>query len=113
MAQNTGTRTGQRRPARSTPTRESGEVESAVRAQLAEVAKRDPTLARSPLAAMALSRARDIDDPMASATSKSMNNKELRETLKELRELAPPDEKETPLDDIRRRHAARLTVTKS
>jgi hypothetical protein len=60
------------------------------------------------LAAQALELARLLDDPGNSATSKSMANKELRETMAEIRALSPPKEAPDGVTDINERRAMRL-----
>lgn len=82
-------------------------VESATQADLDEIAKRDPSLARSGLAASALALAREMDDDN-SATSKSMCARALREALDRLRELAPAERKKDRLDELSTRREARL-----
>lgn len=59
------------------------------------------------LAALALALAAEVDNPENSATSKSMCGRTLLETLKQLRELAPPAEKEDKLDELSDRRARR------
>lgn len=81
-------------------------VVEAVERDLAELRERDPRLADSTLAALALALALEIDDPDNSATSKSMNAHQLRDTTVKLRELAPPPKARDELDELRDRHAA-------
>ena len=78
----------------------AGSVVEAVEADLAELAKRDPDLARSSRAASALVLARELDSPRNSATSKSMCSKALSEAMDRLLELAPPEEEKGRLDEI-------------
>jgi hypothetical protein len=75
-------------------------VEDAVREA---VAGADPVLA-----AQALEMARQLDDPDNSATSKSMTNKELRETMAEIRALKPPKEAPDGVTDLAARRVERL-----
>lgn len=82
-------------------------VVTAVQRDLASVAKRDPDLAKSGLAASALALARAIDHPGNSATSKSMCSGQLRDTLAELRELAPAEQKDDKVDDLAARRKTR------
>ncbi len=82
-------------------------VTAAVERDIAAIRKRDPALADSTLAALALSLAGLVDDPKASATSKSMNAHQLRDTTIKLRELAPPEELGDRLDDIAKQRAKR------
>jgi hypothetical protein len=84
---------------------------------LAEIRKQDPALADSTLAAVALSMARELDNPYNSATSKSMCAGKLQDVMDRLRELAPPLKKGDTVDDLanrrrsRRADAARLAGT--
>jgi hypothetical protein len=81
-------------------------VTSAVEADLRDIAKREPRLARSAQAAAALALARELDDDN-SATSKSMCAKALNETMDRLRELAPPEQIKDGVDDISAQRAKR------
>lgn len=81
-------------------------VVEAVERDLAKLRERDAELADSTLAALALALAKEIDDPGNSATSKSMNAHQLRDTTVKLRELAPPPKARDELDELRDRHAA-------
>lgn len=81
-------------------------VAEAAEREIAEIRRRDPALADSTLAALALALAREVDDPGNSATSKSMNAHQLRDTIVKLRELAPPVKVRDELDELRERHAA-------
>lgn len=83
-----------------------GTVVEAVGRDLAALG--DDALAESALAAAALALARELDDPSNSATSKSMCARALLDTLNRLRELAPEDEEEDGVDELRARRAARL-----
>ena len=85
---------------------ESGDpkVTAAIRRDIAEL---PPELATSGLAALALALATQIDDPANSATSKSMCAGQLRDTLRDLRELTPADEEADELDDLASRRATR------
>lgn len=80
----------------------------AVERDIAELAKRDPGLADSALAATAVAMAYEIAHPFNSATSKSMCAKQLREALEELRDLAPDRPEEDGVDDLSKRRAKRL-----
>lgn len=71
-------------------------------------ALRDPSLASSALAGVALAMARELDDESNSATSKSMCARALLDALERLRELAPEREEGDGLDDLAARRAARL-----
>jgi hypothetical protein len=84
-----------------------GPNESAVKLHLKLLRERDAELAGSPLAVAALTMARELDRP-ESRTSASMANRELRETLKELRELAPKQKEATRLDGFHGARDARL-----
>lgn len=85
-------------------------VTDALDAELAELAKRAPALAESALAASARVLARELDKERNSATSKSMCQKALSETLDRLRELAPAKDEKDTLDDLSARRAARRTA---
>jgi hypothetical protein len=74
---------------------------------LAELRKRDKDLADSTLAAVAVSMARELDNPYNSATSKSMCAGKLQDVMDRLRELAPPQKKGDALDDLADRRSAR------
>lgn len=84
-------------------------VKEAVESDLKRLAKRDPVLASSALAATALALAAEIDGDN-SATSKSMCARALNETLKELWEQAPPTEESDGLDDLAARRAKRRSA---
>lgn len=77
-----------------------------VERDLAAIAKRDPELAKSGLAASALALAREMDDDN-SATSKSMCARALLDTLDRLRQLAPAKEEKDGVDELSARRAAR------
>ena len=81
-------------------------AESAVERDLAEIAERDPKLARSSHAATALALARELDRKN-SATSKSMCARALNETMDRLRELAPEEQTADELDDLARKREQR------
>lgn len=85
----------------------TGRVESAVAAEIAEIAKRDRALAGGALAAMALQLASELDDPTNSATSKAACARAMREALTDLRMLAPEPEYEDDLDRLRAKRAKR------
>jgi len=100
-------------------------VVEAVTRDLELIRRSAPELADSAMAATALAMARELDDVLAeqecescghvqswtphpnSATSKSMCAKALLEVMQQLRQLAPPAKKETDLDKVRARRAAR------
>lgn len=84
-----------------------GSVAGAVRRDLEAIAKLDPALARSGLAALALAMALEIDDPN-SATSKSMCAAQLREALATLRALTPAEREVSAVDELRAARAKRL-----
>lgn len=81
--------------------------EEAVQRDLDSIAKRDPELAQSGLAVMALTLARGLDSD-SSLTSKAMASKALSDTLAQLRELAPDEMKEDGVDDLTARRAKRI-----
>lgn len=82
---------------------------AAVRRDLADIAKRDPRLAESGLAATALALASELD-AKNSATSKSMCARALVEALEKLRALAPEEEAHDQLDSLAARRAARIAA---
>jgi hypothetical protein len=65
-------------------------------------------LADSALAASALAMAFEIEHPYNSATSKSMCQARLADTIKTLREMAPARRETDDLDDLSARRASRL-----
>jgi hypothetical protein len=77
-------------------------------AVLRDLGRYPERLAESALAASALALAREIDTGSNSATSKSMCAKALQDALRELRELAPPEEKKGELHDIKSGRSLRL-----
>lgn len=81
-------------------------VIDATLAEIADLAKREKGLAESALAASAIALAYEIENPFNSATSKSMCSRELRETMKQLHELAP-EQKTDRVDDLTARRDAR------
>jgi len=84
------------------------EASEAVLRDLATIAKADPALAESGLAAMARVLARELDHPFNSATSKSMCAKALADALGQLRDLMPVEQEGDQLDDLSARRAERL-----
>lgn len=82
-------------------------VVAGVKRDLADIARRDPALARSSLALSALALARELDADN-SATSKSMCARALRETIDRLRELVPPDIEGDMVDDLAGRARLKL-----
>lgn len=83
-------------------------VTASVEADLAAVAKQDKALATGALAALALSMARQLDDPGNSATSKSMCARVLLDTMSRLRELTPEAEEADGVDDLQKRRQKRI-----
>jgi hypothetical protein len=71
-----------------------------------------PKAAESALAATALALARGMDGPN-SLTSKSMAAKALIDTMRELRELAPPKQEADGVTDIATRRDARRAAAAS
>jgi hypothetical protein len=63
---------------------------------------------RSPLAAMALTLASELDSSSNGGTSKSMVAKSMQDVLKELRELAPLEQAKDDVDDLREQRRKRL-----
>src|SRR5262249_31137032 len=86
------------RHARSLPRQVS--VFSAVNADIEKIRERDPDVADSGLAAMALALAAEIDYPKNSATSKAMCAARLHDALDRLRELSPEHERGDRVDDL-------------
>jgi hypothetical protein len=84
-------------------------VREALLVELERVRERDPLLADGALAMSAL-RLADALDGGASATGTHFCAKELREHLRELRELSPERSRVTPLDEIRARRDKRLAT---
>jgi hypothetical protein len=84
-----------------------GLVAEAVTRDLRAIYEVAPELGSSGLAALALSLAREMDNPGNSATSKSMCARALQEALKELRSLVPEKPEGDALDDIVARRAER------
>lgn len=86
-------------------------VVTAVERDLERLRRRDGDLADSALAQSAVVMAFEIENPYNSATSKSYCQARLAETLRELRELAPPEAKKDALtrigDEVAARRAAR------
>ena len=76
-------------------------VVAAVEHDLAALAKREPSIPSTALAASALELARQLDDPDNSATSKSMCSRALTEALDRLEEMAPPKREGDRLDKLR------------
>lgn len=72
----------------------------------------DDRLAKGALAATALELASQMDNPRNSATSKSMCAKSLTDVLARLRDLAPPQDEDSPLTRIRRRRDERTRKAK-
>lgn len=60
-------------------------------------------LAQSTLAASALALAAELDKVKISATARASCARALRETMEELRSLAPPAEESDAVDEIKRR----------
>lgn len=86
-------------------------VAAALDRELAELAKRDPKLADSTLAASARAIAAELDDSKNSATSKSMCARALNETLERLYELMPAEEKKDRIDELTKRREQRRART--
>jgi hypothetical protein len=63
---------------------------------------------RSSLAMTALTLAAQLDSTRNGGTSKAMIAKEYRETLRELRAIAPPAQEDDEVDRARKRRAERL-----
>ena len=80
--------------------------EEATAAEIALIAKREPSLAGGPLAASALEMARGLDSG-ASLAQKTLAAKELRETMDRLRELAPAEKKKDRVDELKERRTKR------
>lgn len=82
-----------------------GEVLIAVRKDLSTM---PDELRGSGLAAIAVELARQLDNPLNSATSKSMCAGQLRDTLDRLRELMPAEEEADALDELASRPNLRI-----
>lgn len=82
-------------------------VAAAVERDLAELAKRDASLATSTLAMSALRLAREMDSTSNSATSKSMCAKTLLDTMDRLLESAPPALEKDGIDALAEQRAKR------
>lgn len=85
-------------------------VRGAVESDLAELAKRDPHLPATALAASALELARQMDDPENSATAKSMCSRALTEVLDRLAAQAPAKAKGDRIDELAQRRASRRSA---
>lgn len=95
-------------PAAAPPARPAhGDVEAAA---LAELAALGVDRATSALAATSLELARQLDNPRNSATAKSMCAARLIESLDRLRELNPPAQEDSPLDQIAARRRERIAA---
>ena len=86
---------------------EIGEVEAAIRRDIAAIAKRDKALAGSGLALTAVALARELDGDN-SATSKSMCARALAELIDRLRALAPAEERADGIDDLAKKRQKRV-----
>lgn len=82
-----------------------GEVEKAV---VRDIRRWGAEVAGTALAAVALNAARTLDDPRVTPTPRSMLLAQLRETMLKLAEMAPEQEEEDGLDELRARRASRL-----
>ncbi len=83
-------------------------VVDAVERDVEIIRQTDPELADSALAAAALAMAYELENPYNSATSKSMCERALLETLDRLRERLPEREGSDALDELASRRAARV-----
>ena len=70
-------------------------------------------LSEGALAALALAMADEIDNAGNSATSKAMCAGRLHDAMDRLRELAPPKQERTKLDELGDRRAKRQRRTKT
>jgi len=84
------------------------DASEAVGRDLEKIAKADPALADSGLAATAKVLARELDHPFNSATSKSMCAKALADALGQLRDLTPVQVEGDKLDALTDSRAERL-----
>jgi hypothetical protein len=84
------------------------DVGNVERAAVAELGALGVDFKTSALAAAALELARQLDHPRNSATAKSLCAGRLVEALDRLRELNPPAQEDSPLDEVRRRRDARI-----
>jgi hypothetical protein len=83
-------------------------VVAALDRDLVDIRRRAPELADGILVATLYAMARELDDPINSATSKSMCAKALLDGLERLHALLPVEEENDALDDLARRRAARM-----
>lgn len=79
----------------------AGTVES-VEQDLERIRERDPELASSSMAAVALALAARIDDPGSSTTSISLAAGTLLGAMERLRELSPPAARSDSIDELNR-----------
>lgn len=82
-------------------------IVEAARRDIAAIVKRDKALGESALAASVETLAVEMANPHNSATSKSMCAKALADALKQLRELAPPEQKADRLDEVAKKREHR------
>lgn len=85
-------------------------VIDAIDGELAALRSRAPDLADSAVAAGARSLAYEMEHPYNSATSKAMCMREMRESMGELRRLAPAEREKDDLDDLAARRDRRLAA---
>lgn len=85
----------------------SMKVVAATKRDLAEIAERAPAVAESAVAAATLVLARQLDNPKTSATAKALCTKQLRESMVQLRELAPPAPAKDGVHDLAAARSAR------
>lgn len=78
-----------------------GAVETAAKAELAEIAKRAPELAKSTLAASVMSLARRMDDEGTSSTAAASCARAITEQLRDLREQVPPAQIRSRVDELK------------
>lgn len=85
-----------------------GDVEAAVRRDLAEIRDVDERVAESGLAFTAIELARQLDDTTNSATAKAGCAKALHSILDRLRDLAPAREEDDEVDDLKAKTERKL-----
>lgn len=83
-------------------------VANAVLRDIEALRRRSPELADSALAAVAIRLALETEHPFNSATSKSACARAMQEALRELRELAPPEETKDGIDQLAEKREKRI-----
>jgi hypothetical protein len=90
----------------------AGDVEKALRRDLARIADASQELASGALAATALALARSVDSPRTSATARSMCARALADVLGQINDQMPePARPDDPVDVIAARRAERKAAS--